>query len=155
MDIKGQIESLKWEIRECGKKIRWLRAHEKTLTALPAGGFCGTRIDFDHLPHTEVIKVIRALGGKWQKTANTGAKPGETKIDYAREVDGIEVRCWAGEPPPSCRIVEVEETIPEQVIPAHTRKIKKMICTGQEPVTVAIARANNPITPAVSEPAPI
>lgn len=119
------------------------------LEQLPGATICGSYIDFDRLEHADVIKVIRTFGGKWKKSLN-----GTERVDYERKLDcGITLRCWNGKPPPSCRVVEIEEEVPEQVIPAkpaeperiipaHKRKVRKMICTDHpEPVAVAIAQA--------------
>lgn len=104
----------------------------------------GSSVDFDNLEHKDVIRVVRSLGGKWDKTTNSHAVAGEIRVDYAREVDGVQVRCWAGKPPPSCRLVEYEEIIPEQIIPAKVVKRTKLVCAGQaDPLTVALAQANS------------
>lgn len=142
LEIKNLIEANKRN----HEKIRWLRKHRAQLEPVPLQGqmYGDHNVDFNLLPHADVIKVIRAVGGKWKKTLNTSADK-KPRIDYETEVDGYRIRCWAGEPPPTCRLVEVEEEIPEQVIPAHKIKKVKMVCTGQaEPVAVALARANNP-----------
>lgn len=153
MNVQAEITSLKDSIRELGKKIRWLRAHEAVLTELPAGSMCGSVLDFDRLSHAETIKLIRKLGGKWQKDRNTNATPGQTKIDYTSTVEGMRVRIWGGEPPPSCRMVEIEEDVPEKIIPAHKVKTWKMICTGAaEPVAVAVSRALTNNQPATDNP---
>jgi len=142
MNVGEQIGQLIEEIRLRAKLVRWVRKHAQLLSALPDVNFVvfGNRLDFDNLSHADIIKVIRAFGGKWQKSESAG---GIDKVDYKGEFDGKMVRFWAGEPPPSCRIVEVEEDVPEQVIPAHKKKVRKLICTDHpEPVTVALAQAN-------------
>lgn len=146
MNVSLEIKRLREEITrttvDLRSRIKWLRAHRKQLQKLPEGRFCGERLDFDRLPHDEVIKVIRTLGGKWKKDKNDHAEHGKTKIDYQSNIGGRTVMCWGGDPPPSCRLVEVEEHVPEQVIPAHTRKVTKMICTGHgDPLVEAIAMA--------------
>lgn len=138
MKVDTEIETIQKHIKDLRNRIKWLRSRRKILETLPAAGVFSNQVDFDCLPHKEVIKVIRALGGKWKKEPNSADK---TRIDYIQEIDGVTVRCWKGEPPPSCRLVEVEEQVPELVIPAHTKKVLKMICTGEEPVAVAISRA--------------
>lgn len=145
MKVKEEIERQMTELKSIRDRIKWLRSHKAELEKLPAGRMCGDTLDFDRLPHADVIKVVRTLGGKWHKSENKHADSSRTTIDYESDVSGRRVRCWGGEPPPSCRIVEVEEDVPEQVIPAHKRKVKKMICTGQEPVAVAIAQAMVPL----------
>jgi len=104
-------------------------------------------LDFDDLPHKEVIKVVREFGGKWKKTAvQTEQGP---RVNYDAEIDGMKIRCCRGQAPPACRIVEVEELVPEQivparVIPASVRKVRKMICPGDgdgaDSLTMAVAR---------------
>jgi len=155
---KERIKQLGADIRTKVEQIRWLRANAALLEKLPPVSLSGGLVDFDRLPHKEVIRVIRTLGGKWKKSVNVHADPGKTKIDYVAEINGKTFRCWGGDPPPSCRLVEVEEDVPELVIKAHKKKVMKLICTGEhEPAAVAIARANVPLPPApvsVSEPTP-
>lgn len=161
MNVDYEIKCLLRRMREEAGRIRWLREHRKDLESLPEANFCSDRLDFDFLPHAEVIRVIRTLGGKWKKTQNQNAVPppdckreqGQA-IDYERDMGPVTVRCWAGEPPPSCRIVEVEEVIPahtlpavpERHIPEVRKKVRKMICTGKdEPLLVEMSRKLSPI----------
>lgn len=155
MDVNNTVQYLQEQIKVYRKRIRWLKKNQEKLEALPPSASLGTdKIDFDYLSHAEIIKVIRTLGGKWKKTPNAiAATPTREKgqsIDYEAEIDGVPVRCWAGEPPPSCRIVEVEEVIPAHDIPAQhvpekRVKVKKMICTGKdEPLLVSMSRVLKP-----------
>lgn len=93
---------------------------------LPAYIF-GAIIDFDTLSHPEVIRVIKAIGGKWDKTPSGQC----ARIDYQTEVQGQIIRCWAGEPPPNCKIVEVDEIIPAQ--PERIEKKRKLVCQEAQP----------------------
>lgn len=82
----------------------------------------GSRIDFDNLSHDKVINVIKAVGGKWDKTpASEGGR-----INYSTTKNGIYFQCWSGKPPPNCKIVEVFETIPAQPERVVTRR--KLVC---------------------------
>lgn len=157
MNVDREVEGLKAELKRIGDRISWLRKHQKQLESLPAGTFCSHGLDFDNLPHDQVIKVIRTLGGKWNKTKNEYAvAPDREKgqsIDYQTKVDGMDVRCYAGAPPPSCRIVEIEEVVPAHTIPAvperfvpeTTRKVRKMICTGDDPLLVSMSQKLVPL----------
>lgn len=137
MNIDEEIKEIVSQIRTLGQRIRWLRRNRARLEKVAKqGNLFGGRLDFDRLSHKEVIQTIKAIGGKWKKTP--GHEPG--KIDYTTEIEGVEVKCWAGEPPPSCRIIEVEELIPEVTIPAHTKKVRKMVCAPELPAQIAIAR---------------
>ena len=138
MNVQEQVEALLDEIRERTKKIRWLRRNQAKLEKAPDGRFCGEYLDFDYLPHKRTIEVVRTIGGKWKKTVASNGD--NNKIDYNTELDGIKVRVYAGDPPPSCRIVEVEELIPEQVIPAHVKKVRKMVCHPELSAVIATAR---------------
>ena len=148
MNVEIEIKRLQAQIAAASKRIKWIKKRQKLLEQLPEGSFCGSTLDFDKLPHKDTIQVIKQLGGKWKKSPNNVVDGGH-KIDYVAEVDEVRVRVWAGEPPPSCRIVEVEEiipahTIPEQHVPEQKRIVRKMVCTGQaEPVAVALAKAIN------------
>lgn len=150
MKVQDTIKELREQITELETRIKWLENHEKVLENLPEGSYCGGTLDFDALPHEKVIQVIRKLGGKWSKSKNDVA-PGEIGqgIDYVTTIDGMRVRCWAGQPPPSCRWVEIEEVIPAQVIPAKVipeqrRVVKKLICTGDDPLLVSMAQKLDP-----------
>lgn len=139
-NIDEQIDSLKSQIKRCVDKIKVLRRHRTILMELPDGAVCGDRIDFDNLEHKDVLKVIKKLGGKWKKSLNS--EPG--KVDYETTFEGLQVRCWAAKPPPSCRMVEVEEIIPPQ--PEKRVKRMKLVCVGEgEPVASEVAIANQPI----------
>lgn len=125
MNVTEEIDRIRAEIQTRLERIEWLELNQSKLVDLPAAStHPGTFMDFDRLPHKEIVKVVRALGGKWKKT------PGhiENTINYQTEIDGKVFRCWSGEPPPSCKIIEVEEHVPEQVIPASTRKVRKLVC---------------------------
>ena len=139
MNVQEQVEALLDEIRERTKKIRWLRRNQAKLEKAPDGRFCGEYLDFDYLPHKRTIEVVRTIGGKWKKTPAT-CEHLSNKIDYTTELEGVKVRVYAGDPPPSCRIVEVEELIPEQVIPAHVKKVRKMVCNPELSAVIATAR---------------
>lgn len=90
-------------------------------------------IDFDRLKHQDTIKVIQTFPGKWDKTPSHNGD----RIDYQTKVEGVILRVWAGEPPPTCRIVEEEV-----FIPARVEKRRKMVCT--EPVEQAPAAEPTP-----------
>lgn len=88
---------------------------------LDASFWSGRSLDFDRLSHDEVIAVIGAMGGKWNKT------PGEdAAIHYETEKNGITIRMWNGQPPPNCKIVEVLETIP--AVPERVVTKRKLVC---------------------------
>lgn len=80
------------------------------------------QIDFDRLSHPEVIKVIQAIPGKWDKEPSSEG----TRINYSTKRGDLTFRCWAGEPPPNCKIVELLVTIPAQ--PETVRTVRKLQC---------------------------
>lgn len=113
--------------REIERKQHEIQRLEDLLVTFPALGdltvdvsFCGSYLDFDHLSHEDVIKVIKAVGGKWNK------EPCDGKINYSTTIEGMRLRCWQGEPPPSCRIVEEEVVIPAQ--PERREMRRKLVC---------------------------
>lgn len=86
--------------------------------------FYGTDIDFDNLPHAKVLEVVKALNaGKWSKV------PGDNgTVHYTSKIGDVGVRCYQGEPPPNCKIVEYLEEVPEQIIPAKLVTKRKLVC---------------------------
>ena len=100
-------------------------SHKAKFLSLPPLGYTYGPIDFDNLSHNDIVKVMLAFPGKWTKTINN------LRIDYRLQVeDNITIRCYSGEPPPSCQIVEKEVEVPETYVPAHTEKRKVLKCTG-------------------------
>ena len=87
--------------------------------------FFGDNIDFDNLPHDKIVQIIKALNaGKWTKTPAE-----EGTIHYSTTIEGVGIRCYKGEPPPNCKVVEYLEEVPEQVIPAKFVTKRKLVCT--------------------------
>lgn len=136
MNVTAEIERIGEEIKTRVERIKWLKKHRTKLEPLPnasrsspSGG-----MDFDNLSHADVVKVIKALGGKWKKLPAHN-----NTIDYETEVNGTRIRCYQGQPPPSCKIIEVEEFVPEQIIPASIRKVKKMVCAPEVGAIIASA----------------
>lgn len=129
MKIDQPLARLTSQIQNLQRMYDWLRAHAEQLEQLPEAYLFGLSdsFDFDNLTHDEVIKVIQTLGGKWDKKQSAS---NSARIDYTATIDGILVRCYQGEPPPSCKLVEVEEDVPEvPAQPATKRKVLKLVCT--------------------------
>jgi len=132
MNIDTQIAILRCTVNTAIERIAWLETKRAAIeaTGLDISSAFGS-VDFDNLPHADVVKVMLALPGRWNKTPGSS----EGTINYEAEIDGVNVRCWCGEPPPSCKIVEVEEVVPAQ--PETRRMVKKMICKEPEAAEVA------------------
>jgi hypothetical protein len=138
MNISEEVSRLLGECDDRQKIVKWLVAHQRQIESLEGvsvGSICGSMLDFDGLTHNQVISVIKAFGGNWVKERN-----GEDRIDYTADIDGMTVRCWR---------VEIEELVPEQVIPAHTVKKFKMVCKEPDEVppvanTEAVAEPSAP-----------
>jgi hypothetical protein len=139
--VDAQIQALREQVRDITKRIDWLVQQRELMLKLPKGNFCGSLLDFDNLPREDVVKVIRAMGGKWDKEPGSG-----NTITYVRKepFKDVRVRIWQGQPPPSCKIVEVDEHVPEVVIAAHTRKVRKMVCHPEPGAYIAQAAENHP-----------
>jgi|ERR1700722_1194732 len=86
---------------------------------------CGEYLDYNHLPHSDVILVISGFGGKWTKTLQD-----EGRINYVRDeqINGLNIRCWYGQPPPNCQIIEEEVDVPEEIRPAHKEIRRRLVC---------------------------
>ena len=64
MNVVSEIERLRGRIEQHTKQIAWLEANRAKLEALPDGRMCDDKLDFDNLQHADVVKVVRAIGGK-------------------------------------------------------------------------------------------
>jgi hypothetical protein len=129
--IAEQLDTAQKEIQNILRVKTFIDSlSEQVRNELPEGYVFGEKIDFDNLPHADVIRVIQLLGGKWTKT------PGEdAKIHYETTINGVNVRCYSGEPPANCKIVEEQITIPAQPEKQVTRR--RLVCV--EPVQVEAA----------------
>lgn len=136
MNVTAEIERIGAEIKTRVERIKWLKKHRSKLDNLPhvSPSSPSGAIDFDRLSHADVVKVIKTLGGKWKKRPSA-----DNTIDYEAVIGGVPIRCYQGQPPPSCKIIEVEEFVPEVVIPASVRKVKKMICHPEVGAVIASA----------------
>lgn len=122
MNVQDEIDRLKEQIANKNSHIKWLEKHRAKLESLPPASindFIGW-LDFDNLSHELVMEVVKGFGGKWEKCVSFGS---QDRIDYSTWFDGFRVRCYAGQPPPACKIVEVEE-----LVPASVRKVRKLVC---------------------------
>jgi hypothetical protein len=113
------------QARQFVTKARFLKKHAEFIDSLGIDSVTGygSCIDFDHLSHSNVIKVIKHFGGKWTKSLC------DTKVNYTREAhEGIIIRCYGGEPPPNCRIVSRTVQIPASFIAAHEETRNELVC---------------------------
>lgn len=125
-NLDNQIGNHQEAIEALRRHKEWFVRNQHLFTdELPKEpSFCGNIIDFDNCTHPQVIQVIKAFPGRWTK------KPaGDAKIHYSNKFDGMTIRCYAGEPPPNCKIVYEEVTIP-----ARTERRAKLICQEREPI---------------------
>ena len=122
--LRNRINS---EIADRVQKVAFLDTVADKLADLQLEArFYGAFLDFDSLPHQDVIKAIRVIGGKWEKTPSIQ----EGKVDYTQDFGAYTLRLWAGDPPPNCKVIEYEETLPP--LPARTVKRHRLECTSDE-----------------------
>jgi|SRR5260221_11597139 len=83
-------------------------------------------IDIDRPTREQVLAVIQAIPGKWEKepTQSFGGA-----LNYSLKVDGYTLRLWAAPPPPSCRLIEEEVEIPAQA--ARMEKRMRLECAPE------------------------
>jgi hypothetical protein len=123
---ENTILDMEAEMAQRRKVLDWVRRNAAKLDSLPFAprfwnGFC----DYDSLKHTEVVQVILAFPcGHWLKESM-----GET-VNYIGHFDGVTVRCWAGEAPPSCQIVEEKVLVPERWVPERWETVRRLVCPG-------------------------
>ena len=133
MRVLKQIDD---NISQLNKNLNWtyyartfVLEHLETFDSLPDAQLCGDKIDFNHLKHDQVMEVIKAFPGRWKKEPN-----GET-IHYSITLRNesktaglyeIIIRCYAGQPPPNCKIVYEDVHVPAQTV-----RRAKMVCADR------------------------
>lgn len=137
MNIADQVKVLKVRINDAERQIAALNRIAELLPHIQEApeAYMGGSLDFNRLPRARVVEVMQGLSaGKWTREACAAV---EGTLDYTNETlfPGVKVRLWAAQPPPSCRIVECEELIPEHVVPAQRKIVKKVICEPAEQPT--------------------
>lgn len=131
MNIANEVARLRKEIELRENQIvalnKLAELVAEDVTPVAWNGF----IDFNNPSREGALALIRKLPGKWQKSPSGE----DAKLDYVnREIcPGIPVRLYAAEPPPSCKVVEEEVTIPAQ--PETKVKRMKLVC---EPHSVTV-----------------
>ena len=120
---QATILSMTQELRDREALLDWVKCHADKLDSLPCQpNFYQKHLDFDNLNHAEVILVMQAFPcGKWTKD------PMGERVTYTGIYDGIKVRCWAGEAPPSCKIIEERVLVPE-----HWEVVRRLQCPEVE-----------------------
>jgi len=129
----ASIRYMEETIADRAMRLAFLKKHREFFIEtgiMPAQYAIGDTIDFDHLEHADIIKVVQQFGGTWRKEYRAEV------VDYTRTLGcGIKLRCYGGKPPPNCKVVEYEEVEPEKIVPARTVKKFKLQCV--ESVTPA------------------
>lgn len=97
-------------------------------SVLPKASVILDTLDFDHLTREEAVAVMTSVGaGRWAKSKNASS---EIALDYTAQIEGATIRLWAAAPPGTCRVVEVEETIP--AMPEQKVIRRKLVCSEHE-----------------------
>lgn len=125
MTTRQKLEQkIRDEIADLERRLKMIESVPGLESIELDASFFGDQIDFDHLEHDKVVTVMKALNaGKWSKTPADNAT-----VHYETEFSGVKVRCYQGKPPPNCKIVEELQDVPEQIIPAKTITIRKLVC---------------------------
>ncbi len=79
-------------------------------------------VDIDNPSREDALALMKAFGGKWTKNVNG------VNVDYWQKIGDAIVRLWSTPPPPSCRVVEVEEIVPAK--PEEKVIRKRLVCTN-------------------------
>ena len=80
------------------------------------------KVDFNQATRLEIIAIMYYFTGKWSKEYLG------TQLNYIQVIDGVTVRIYDAELPPSCKIVDEIIDIEAVTIPARTEVRKKIVC---------------------------
>jgi hypothetical protein len=126
-------DSISSQLNGCITRLEKLQAfnavHGEFIDTLECSvSLCGWSFDFDNPTREDVVKILQHFPGKWDKELHDA-----THINYTSQEQhqGFHVRCYNSPPPPSCKLVEVEELVP--AIEARTVKRLKLQCVEDQP----------------------
>lgn len=123
--VDQKIEWMTKERDRITEHLEWLKANRDLLNRI---GLAPSRffeyIDFNNPTRTQILEIIKAFPGTWRKSLNDSHKE---RMDYVREepAGNIVFRIWAGELPPSCKLVEEWVDVPAQPATRMLRKVVK------------------------------
>lgn len=127
--LDDAIAQYKADIQRITDKIQFICEHHWRICkigVMPSPSYNG--IDFDSCERDEALAIMKAFGGKWDKSPNyTGKGIDYTQYfaDYSRRIQISNAK-----PPASCEIVEEDVIIPAQ----PERKRKKFTLKCKKPV---------------------
>jgi hypothetical protein len=121
------IRQMQRDIYRATSTLEFLQTYSTQINRIGKAPYlCGDFMDFDGLTRPQVLEVIRAFPGKYDKTP--GYDGGLVYTSRETVLDGkFQVRIYNGEPPASCKI---EETIEYVDVPARTerRVTRTVVC---------------------------
>ncbi len=123
--LDDAIASMKADVARITEKIQFVcEMHWRCckVGVMPTIDYCG--ISFQNCERDEVLAVMKAFGGKWDKSphySGQGIDYTQWLYDYKRRLEISNAK-----PPASCQVVEEEVEIPAQ--PARMEKRFKLQC---------------------------
>lgn len=112
--------------------IAFLEEHKDKIARVgTVPNFWQDNCDFDALERPQLLIALKEFPGKWNKHPNYL----DDGINYCLEgkVSDLNVRCYNGEPPPSCKI---EETVEYKIVPERVERVvkRKIVCPDGQSV---------------------
>lgn len=117
------------------QRINFLRKHRNFLNELlESSNLCldtwsHKGFDFNWPKRDQVNAILLHFGGKWTKTYEDNKE-----LHYTQEIDGLRIRLYCAELPPSCKIVEerIEHPAETVTVPARTEVRRKIVCNEED-----------------------
>lgn len=116
--------SLKKHVEKTENMIAWMERNKEAIEDIGIIPSCVVGyFDFDHPDRCQILKIIKAFPGDWEKEQNNYDR--EPRMNYVRAKTETEppLRIWSGELPPSCKIVTEKVLVPE-----HYEEKTKIVC---------------------------
>jgi len=105
--------------------LAWLKTNETFWNELDAYiNTCGIYVDVNNPTQEQKSAVMLKFPGTWHKAYNHAI--GTIHYTLNDVAEGINLRLFGAPPPPSCKVVETFETVPE-----HRQKVYKIECEGR------------------------
>jgi predicted ATP-grasp superfamily ATP-dependent carboligase len=126
--LQQEIDSLESSIGWRTKAIAIAAKYNEVLKDAVSGSVYSASLEARFDDHALLMNAIKLIGGKFARVTNNRGV-----IIYSQDIDGVSVSLSLSKGAhPTCKVEEVEEIIPEHVVPEEKVTRYKVICGDLE-----------------------
>ncbi len=120
--VESKRQQLIRQLNDWDKILDFVEANAEKfdLIGVTPNIYTDTQIDLDNPTREQVLIAIKQFPGKWNKGKHADI------MHYESIIDGIKIRLWATELPPSCKVETRTVVIPAQ--PERIEEVQEIVC---------------------------